>query len=95
MGKAAVFGSFVVDLMAGSPRLPVPGESVKVSVFKMGAGGKGFNQCVAARKAGADVMMVTKPGRDSFADVSLSVMDELGMNKEYIFYSDEKEAGLC
>lgn len=36
MSKAAVFGSFVVDLMARSPRLPVPGETVKGSVFKMG-----------------------------------------------------------
>ena len=30
MGKVVVFGSFVVDLMARSPHLPVPGETVKV-----------------------------------------------------------------
>ena len=65
MSKAAVFGSFVVDLMARSPRLPVPGETVKGSVFKMGPGGKGFNQGVAAHKAGADVTMISKVGRDS------------------------------
>ena len=64
MSKAVVFGSFVVDLMARSPHLPVPGETVKGSYFKMGPGGKGFNQCVAAHKAGADVVMVTKLGRD-------------------------------
>ena len=40
MSKAAVFGSFVVDLMARSPRLPVPGETVKGSVFKMGSDGQ-------------------------------------------------------
>ena len=40
MSKVAVFGSFVVDLMARSPHLPVPGETVKGSVFKMGPGGK-------------------------------------------------------
>ena len=51
MKKVAVFGSFVVDLMARSPHLPVPGETVKGSMFKMGPGGKGFNQCVAAHKA--------------------------------------------
>ena len=66
-----VFGSFVVDLMARTPHLPVPAETVKGSLFKMGAGGKGFNQCVAAHKAGANVTMVTKMGRDSFADWSL------------------------
>ena len=63
MKKVAVFGSFVVDLMARSPHLPVPGETVKGSMFKMGPGGKGFNQCVAAHKAGADVVMMTKVGK--------------------------------
>ena len=48
MGKVLVFGSFVVDLMSRTPHLPVPGETVKGSVFKMGPGGKGFNQGVGA-----------------------------------------------
>ena len=79
--KVTVFGSFVVDLMARTPHLPVPAETVKGSFFKMGAGGKGFNQGVAAHKAGADVTMITKLGKDSFANVALDVMDELGMSK--------------
>ena len=37
--KIVVFGSFVVDLMARAPHLPVPGETVKGSFFKQGAGG--------------------------------------------------------
>ncbi|MBC5689732.1 ribokinase [Mediterraneibacter sp. NSJ-55] len=95
MSKVVVFGSFVVDLMARSPHLPVPGETVKGSVFKMGPGGKGFNQCVAAHKAGADVVMITKLGKDSFADVALGTMDELGMTKESLFYSDDVETGIA
>ena len=42
--KVTVFGSFVVDLMARTPHLPAPAETVKGSFFKQGAGGKGFNQ---------------------------------------------------
>lgn len=95
MSKVAVFGSFVVDLMARSPHLPTPGETVKGSMFKMGAGGKGFNQCVAAHKAGADVRMITKLGRDGFADVALRTMDELGMSKESLFYSGDVETGIA
>ena len=95
MSKVVVFGSFVVDLMARSPHLPVPGETVKGSMFKMGPGGKGFNQCVAAHKAGADVVMVTKLGRDSFADVALNAMDELGMDKDSLYYSDDVETGIA
>ena len=94
MGKVAVFGSFVVDLMARTPHLPIPGETVKGSMFKMGPGGKGFNQCVAAHKAGADVVMMTKLGRDTFADVALDTMDELGMTKEHLFFNEEVQMNL-
>lgn len=95
MGKAIVFGSFVVDLMARTPHLPIPGETVKGSFFKKGAGGKGFNQCVAAHKAGADVTMITKLGRDSFADEALNVMKELKMPQDRLFFSDEAETGIA
>lgn len=95
MGKITVFGSFVVDLMGRTPHLPVPGETVKGSMFKMGPGGKGFNQGVAAHKAGADVTMVTKLGRDTFAGVALAAMDEIGMRKDRILYSDNVETGAA
>ena len=85
MGKVLVFGSFVVDLMSRTPHLPVPGETVKGSVFKMGPGGKGFNQGVAAHKAGADLVMVTKLGKDTFGNVALETMKNLKMNADYIF----------
>ena len=95
MGKVVVFGSFVVDLMARSPHLPARSETVKGNYFKMGAGGKGFNQGVACHKAGADMTMVTKVGRDTFADVCLNVMDELGMKKDHILYSDDIPTGIA
>ncbi len=95
MGKVVVFGSFVVDLMARSPHLPIAGETVKGSMFKMGPGGKGFNQCVAAHKAGADVTMVTKLGRDTFANVALDTMKELKMDESHIFFSEDTETGIA
>lgn len=95
MSKACVFGSFVVDLMARTPHLPAPGETVRGSMFRMGAGGKGFNQAVAAHKAGADVTVITKLGRDSFADVALSTMKELGMDESRVMFSDEDPTGIA
>lgn len=91
--KVAVFGSFVVDLMARAAHLPKAGETIKGSIFKMGAGGKGFNQGVAAHKSGADVAMITKVGHDTFADVALNVMDELNLSKEYILYNQDVSTG--
>ncbi len=93
--KVAVFGSFVVDLMARAPHLPIPAETVRGSMFRMGAGGKGFNQCVAAHKAGADVTMIAKMGKDSFADVALNTMEELQMKKDHLFFTDEAETGIA
>ncbi|MDO4632531.1 MAG: ribokinase [Eubacteriales bacterium] len=93
--KVVVFGSYVVDLMGRTPHLPVPGETVKGSFFKMGAGGKGFNQAVAAHKTGAEITVITKMGRDSFADVALNVMDELKMPKDGIFFAEDTETGIA
>ena len=67
MSDIVVFGSFVVDLMARSAHIPVPGETIKSSLFRMGAGGKGSNQAVACKLSGGDVSVVTKVGRDAFA----------------------------
>lgn len=93
--KVMVLGSFVVDLMARTPHLPIPGETVRGSIFKQGAGGKGFNQGIAARKAGADVTMVTKLGRDAFGEVALQAMREVGLSEEHLFFSDEIATGIA
>lgn len=94
-GKTLVFGSFVVDLMARAPHLPVPGETVKGSRFKMGPGGKGFNQAVAAFQAGAEVTLATKWGKDSFAEIAQNTMERLGMGQERVFRTDEEGTGCA
>lgn len=93
--KVTVFGSFVVDLMGRTPHLPVPGETVKGSYFQQGAGGKGFNQGIAAHKAGGNVVMITKLGRDSLGEVATKAMDSVGLPKDYLFYNDEVATGIA
>lgn len=93
--KVTVFGSFVVDLMARAPRLPVPGETVLGSFFKQGAGGKGFNQGIAAHKSGGNVTMITKLGRDSLAAVATDAMDGVGLSKDHLFYSETEPTGVA
>ncbi|MEO8536897.1 MAG: PfkB family carbohydrate kinase, partial [Betaproteobacteria bacterium] len=66
-----VFGSINVDLVARVDRLPAPGETLAGRSFAMLAGGKGANQALAARRAGASVQLVGCVGRDAFADVAL------------------------
>lgn len=93
--KVTVFGSFVVDLMARAPHLPAPAQTVKGTIFQQGAGGKGFNQGIAARKAGGNVVMITKLGTDSMGKVATDVMDEVGLSKAHLFYNDEVATGTA
>ncbi len=61
-----VFGSAVLDLVTNVPALPRPGESVLVETFALTPGGKGANQALAARRAGAEVRFVGTVGDDDF-----------------------------
>lgn len=93
--NVTVFGSFVVDLMGRGKKLPVPGETVKGDFFKSGPGGKGFNQGVAAHKAGANVNMITKLGKDDFANVAIDAMNEISLPTDYVFYSESQPTGIA
>ena len=96
MGKPiVVFGSFVVDLTSRSGGLPVPGQTILGTSFKLGPGGKGSNQAVAAHRAGADVTLVTKVGRDVFGKVALDFYRGEGMNTDYILEDESKETGVA
>lgn len=96
MGKPiVVFGSFVVDLTGRSNGLPVPGQTILGSSFKMGPGGKGSNQAVAAHRAGANVTLVTKVGKDVFGKVATDFYTAEGMNTDYILIDEKKETGVA
>ncbi len=96
MGKPiVVFGSFVVDLTSRSAGLPVPGQTILGSSFKMGPGGKGSNQAVAAHRAGANVTLVTKVGKDVFGKVATDFYRGEGMNVDYILEDENRETGVA
>ncbi|MCL1635351.1 ribokinase [Luteimonas sp. SX5] len=63
MGKVVVVGSFNVDHVWTTAALPRAGETLS-GEYATGPGGKGFNQAVAARRAGADTAFVCALGDD-------------------------------
>ena len=75
-----VIGSANLDLIATVERLPRPGETVPGDSFSTAPGGKGANQALAARRAGADVRMVGAVGRDAFAAEALALLREGGVD---------------
>ncbi|MFC0505752.1 ribokinase [Micromonospora costi] len=66
LGKIIVLGSLNMDLSIRVPRLPRPGETIAGTDVVRGAGGKGANQALAARRLGAQVALVGMVGADQF-----------------------------
>jgi len=59
-----IVGSANLDLVARTPRLPKPGETVTGSNYFEFCGGKGANQAIAAARAGANTAFIGALGND-------------------------------
>lgn len=84
-----VFGSLNVDLVTQVERLPAAGETVLGPGYALHAGGKGANQALAARRAGAEVALVGAVGRDGFAEIALSLLAADGVDLSRVARLDE------
>jgi ribokinase len=79
-----VVGSINLDLIATVERLPAPGETVTGGDFSTAPGGKGANQALAARRAGAQVRMIGAVGKDAFAGEALSLLEGGGVDLSHV-----------
>lgn len=95
MGKVAILGIFVADLAFRAPRPPAMGETIIGSDFKMGPGGKGSNQAVAAARAGADVTFISRLGRDSFGEIALATWKAENINTGKVALSSDLSTGAA
>lgn len=75
-----VFGSLNVDLVTPVERLPGAGETVLGPGYALHPGGKGANQALAARRAGAEVALYGAVGHDGFAEIALSLLAADGVD---------------
>ncbi len=75
-----VFGSINIDFLLRVARLPGEGETVAGQDVALAPGGKGANQALAARKAGASVKFVGAAGGDAFADLALANLVASGVD---------------
>jgi ribokinase len=87
----AVFGSINMDITAYMERLPKPGETLHGQRYKLGLGGKGANQAVAARKLGSDVRFIARIGADDFAGAAGRELASYGVDTA-LLYRDAKSA---
>jgi ribokinase len=75
-----VFGSINVDLVCRVQSAPRAGETVQGSDYALIPGGKGANQALAARRAGAKVRLVGAIGDDEIGKVALTELRPAGVD---------------
>jgi ribokinase len=79
-----ILGVFVADTAYRAPRQPRLGETIMGTGFKLGPGGKGSNQAVAAARLEADVSFVTRLGSDTFAEMAMQTWVDAGVKPAVI-----------
>ena len=77
--KIVILGVFVADTAYRADRQPRMGETIMGNSFKLGPGGKGSNQAVAAARLGGDVSLITRLGNDAFADLAEKTWADAGV----------------
>jgi ribokinase len=80
----AILGVFVADVAFRAGRQPEIGETIIGSGFKLGPGGKGSNQSVAAARVGADVTFISKIGKDEFGAIALATWKKEGVRAKVL-----------
>lgn len=89
-----ILGVFVADTAYRADRAPRMGETIMGNSFALGPGGKGSNQAVAAAKSGGDAHMITRLGKDPFADMALATWADAGV-KPVITQHDDGYTGAA
>lgn len=79
MPSVVVAGSFNVDHVWQCEALPVPGATISGS-YASGPGGKGFNQAIAARRAGAETAFLCALGNDPGGTLARSLAAAEGVD---------------
>jgi ribokinase len=79
-----VCGSLHLDIVVQSPALPRIDETVVGRAWQQVCGGKGGNQAMQAAKAGAKTAMISRVGKDGFADALLQNLKASGVNTDAV-----------
>ena len=94
MKRIAVVGSFVTDMVATMERFPEAGETVLGKTMRFYPGGKGINQCVAARRLGADVSMIGMLGKDSNGNMFRRLMRKEKIDSKNVYISETEPTSM-
>lgn len=92
--KILVVGSFMMDLIASTPRAPHEGETVVGLKFRTAPGGKGANQAVQCARLGAAVTMVGRVGADAFGETLKGAAAAAGVDVTHVTVDESESSGV-
>lgn len=95
MGKVVIVGSSNTDMVFGTQRMPLPGETVMGQSFDQLPGGKGANQAVAAVRAGAEVYFIAKVGADDLGRAAVENYKKDGIHTKFISQTEQAASGVA
>ena len=78
--RILVVGSFVMDVIATTERVPASAQTVYGKSFHMAPGGKGANQALQCARLGAQVTMMGCVGDDLFGQALLETPRQAGVD---------------
>jgi ribokinase len=90
-----VFGSINMDLVARTPRLPGPAETILGHEFFTAPGGKGANQAVAVAKLGIPTKIVGRVGADGFGQELQQHLANIGVDTSAILVDETISSGVA
>jgi ribokinase len=93
--SVVVFGSINIDITAYMERLPKPGETLHGRRYKLGLGGKGANQAVAAAKLGSEVRFIARLGADEFASAAERELTAYGVDTALLRRDADGATGIA
>jgi ribokinase len=93
--RVVVVGSANMDLVVETARAPEAGETLLGRRFTTGFGGKGANQAVMARLAGAEVAFVASLGADAHAAQTRAELTRRGVDTAAVAEAADVASGIA
>jgi ribokinase len=90
-----IMGIFVADVNFRTPGLPLWGQTILGTGFRLGPGGKGSNQTVAAARLGGNVAFISKIGADAFGQMAQSLYAAEKVDTRFLVSSSEHATGAA
>jgi|TARA_B100000767_G_scaffold256813_1_gene264178 ribokinase len=95
MSKISVLGIFVADVSFYGNKIPIVGETILGSSYKVGPGGKGCNQALAIARLGGELNFISKIGKDDYGQLAIKTLKQNNIDTSTVIQSPDHLTGVA